>query len=178
MRTHTTTTTVYTFDELSDEAKEKAVNQLWYINVDCIDWWDSLYADAERIGLKITEFDLDRYRHAKGEWLESPERCAELIIKEHGEHCETYQTAKQFLADRAALVAKYSDGVDLERVHEDNEYEFDQACDELESEFLKSLLEDYSILLQKEYEYLTSEEAIVETIQANEYEFTEDGQLF
>lgn len=177
MRTHTTTTTLYTFDELSDAAKEKAVRQLWDINVD-FDWWDSLYADAERIGLKITEFDLDRYRHAKGEWLESPERCAELIIKEHGEHCETYQTAIQFLDDRKALVSKHSDGKHLCIVHEDNEYEFDQECDELESEFLKSLLEDYSILLQKEYEYLTSEEAIIETIQANEYEFTEYGQLF
>ena len=30
---------------------------------------------------------------------------------------------------------------------------------------------------EKEYEYLTSEEAIQETIEANEYEFTEDGEL-
>jgi len=33
-------------------------------------------------------------------------------------------------------------------------------------------------MLQKEYEYETSEEAIVETIKANEYEFTEDGNLY
>lgn len=177
MRTHTTTTTLYTFDELSPEAKYKAVLQLWDINVE-FNWWDSLYDDAENIGLKITEFDLYQYRHARGEWLESPERAAELILEKHGNTCETYQTAKQFLADRDALVAKYSDGIHLDIVHEDNEYEFDQECDELEADFLKSLLEDYYILLQEEYEYLTSEEAIIETIQAYEYEFTEDGQLF
>jgi predicted transcriptional regulator len=32
-------------------------------------------------------------------------------------------------------------------------------------------------MLQKEYEYLTSEEAIIETIEANEYEFTEKGEM-
>lgn len=33
------------------------------------------------------------------------------------------------------------------------------------------------IILQKEYDYLTSREAIVETIQANEYEFNEHGSF-
>jgi hypothetical protein len=32
--------------------------------------------------------------------------------------------------------------------------------------------------LETEYDYLTSEEAIIETIEANEYEFTEDGELY
>jgi hypothetical protein len=30
--------------------------------------------------------------------------------------------------------------------------------------------------LEAEYEYLTSDEAITETIRSNEYEFTEDGR--
>ncbi len=47
-----------------------------------------------------------------------------------------------------------------------------------EDEFLKELLEDYRIILQKEYEYQTSEEAIIGTIEANEYEFTQDGKMF
>ena len=32
-------------------------------------------------------------------------------------------------------------------------------------------------MLRNEYEYLTSEEAVIESIRANEYEFTEDGKL-
>lgn len=32
--------------------------------------------------------------------------------------------------------------------------------------------------LENHYEYLTSEEAILETLEANEYEFTEDGSIF
>jgi hypothetical protein len=46
---------------------------------------------------------------------------------------------------------------------------------DIEDEFLKSLCEDYSIMLQNESEYLQSDAAIIEAINANEYEFLEDG---
>jgi len=74
-------------------------------------------------------------------------------------------------------VVKYSDGIDLERVTEDNEQAFDDECDDLENEFKNNLLEEYANILQLECEYLQSEEAIKETIEANEYEFDEDGNL-
>ena len=32
--------------------------------------------------------------------------------------------------------------------------------------------------LEKEYDYLTSEDAIIESLQANDYEFTEDGNIY
>ena len=49
MREETTTRTLYTFDELSDHAKEKARD--WYREgaLDC-DWWDFIYEDAATIG--------------------------------------------------------------------------------------------------------------------------------
>ena len=56
-------------------------------------------------------------------------------------------------------------------------YEFDKELDTLEYNFQQSLSEDYLSMLKKEYEYKTSEEAIIETIKANDYEFTEDGKL-
>jgi hypothetical protein len=175
MRTETTTRTLYTFDELSDEAKEKALEECREIN--CVfDWWDFICDDAETVGLEIDSFDLDRRRHATGKFIESAFDCASKIIREHGEICETYKTAKAFLSDWSELVTKYSDGINTEKVCEDNEYEFDQEADELESEFLKSILEDFSIILQNEYEYLYSDEAVRETIEANEYEFTEEGK--
>lgn len=178
MRTIHTETTVYLFEELPEEAQEKAIEENCYINVEDFEWWEWTYEDAERIGLKITSFDLDRHRHAKGDFLWSALECAEAILKEHGEDTSTYQTAKEYLSDRAALVAKHSDGITLDRVAEDNEYDFDNECNELDQEFLRSLLEDYSILLQKEYEYLTSEEAIKESLISNEYEFTIDGKIY
>ena len=169
-------TKVYAFSELSDDAKEQALQGLYDINVDH-EWWDSTYEDAERAGLKLSSFDLDRYREAKGDFIECAEECAAKTIAEHGESCETYQTARQYQTDRDALVDKFSDGVDTQRVAEDSEYEFDRECDDLDAEFLRSILEDYSIILQHEYEYLTGEEAILATIEANDYEFTADGKL-
>lgn len=167
---------LYSFDELSEEAQQKAIENLYDINID-YDWWDFTYDDAKEIGLKIEGFDLDRYRHATGYFLEDANTTANLILENHGNMCETYKTAEGFLTDWAELVKKYSDGKDLDRVTEENEYDFDNEADELEQKFLKSLLEDYSIILQKEYEYLTSDECIIETIKANKYTFTINGKL-
>lgn len=169
-------TKVYSFAELSESAKETAVSNLANINTE-YEWWDSEYEDAAQVKLKLTEFDLDRNRHCKGNFIEDAEDTAIEIIKQHGASCETHETATQYLKDRKDLVKKYSDGVNTDVVFEDNDYEFDQECDELNAEFLKSILEDYSIILQKQCDYLTSEEAIVETIEANNYEFTEDGTI-
>ena len=70
------------------------------------------------------------------------------------------------------------DGKDEEPDDDSDEFsEWENKMIIIEDEFLKSLLEDYSIILQKEYEYQTSEEAIIESIKANDYEFTEDGKL-
>jgi flagellar capping protein FliD len=176
MREETTTRTLYKFNELSEDAKGKAIQDQADINVD-YEWWYGVYEDAENVGLKITEFDLDRYRHAKGKFINSAEETAEAIKANHGESCESYKTAEAYLQERELLVKKYSDGIKLDIVAEDNEYEFDNECDDIDAEFLKSILEDYSIMLQHEYEYLTSSEAIKEIIDANEYEFTVDGKL-
>lgn len=170
----TKTINLYEFDELSESAKEKAIQNLSDINVD-YEWWDFIFEDAKRIGIKITEFDTDRY--CRGEFIKDFEEIVSSIQQEHGKDCDTYKTAVQFEQEKTALVAKYSDGENLSEVVYENEDDFDQDCDELEKEFLKSLLEDYRIMLRKEYEYLTSCEAIIETIKANEYTFTEDGKL-
>ena len=137
-----------------------------------------MYWDAEEAGIKITEFDIDRGSYVKGHFLSGAEEAAHKIVDSHGKMCETYKTAKEYLQDRDNLVEKYSDGIKKDEVAGDNEYEFDAECDELDAEFLRSVLEDYRIILSKEHDYLTSEEAIIETIEANEYEFTEDGVMF
>ncbi len=160
---------VYQYGELDENAKQKAVE--WFSNgYPDHEWWDSIHEDAARIGLKITSFDLDRNRQAEGKfdggYMYAME-CAEKILKEHGESCETYKTAQKFIADRAGLIAELQDGEEIE----DNE-KYEELCED----FLKSLLEDYSIMLQKECDYLQSLEHIEEMIIINEYEFTKEGK--
>ncbi len=163
---------VYSFDELSDEAKEKAVNNLIDINVDH-DWWDSTYEDVQTIGLKITSFDLDRNRHAEGEFLLSAAEVAQNIFNNHGKNFDTYKTAQSFMDAWQPYFNDYMD--ETSEHYESGEYE--DQMNELESEFLRSLLEDYSIMLQNECDYLQTDEAIIETIKANEYEFYENGKI-
>jgi len=172
MRIETTIREIYTFSELSEDAKEAALNNCRDYNTNH-DWWEFTFEDAENAGLKITSFDLDRNRHAQGEWITSAKECAKSILDGHGETCETYKTAKAFLDERNELVNTWPKDEDGEL---ENGGKLDDELDDLENEFLESIVEDYSIILQNECEYLQSDEAVEEAIQSNEYEFTEDGE--
>ena len=156
---------LFKFSELSEDAQKKAIEKLSDINVD-YDWWEVICEDAENIGLKITEFDLYRMS-IDGNFNLSAAEVAQNILNEHGEMCETYKTAETFLNEFNPVFAEYMETEEGE----------DKLID-LESDFLNSLLEDYRIMLQKDFDYLTSEEAIIETIEANDYDFTANGELY
>lgn len=170
-------TVVYKFDELSKEAKEIAVKE---ISKDYPRdyWFDNVYEDASNIGLEITVFSIDRADYCHGNFINSAEETAELIMKEHGNECDTFITAKSYLEDRGILVEKYSNHIETDRVAEENYEEFDYEIDELDEKFKESLLVDYKNMLKEEYKYLTSEEHIIEEIKSTEYEFTIDGKMY
>jgi hypothetical protein len=147
---------VYQFDELDEKAQQKALEHFYDINVD-YEWWEWMYEDAERAGIKITSFDIDR-REINGEFTDSATIVAEKIMEDHGPDSETYKIAKKFMEDYDALPEE-------------------ESTDELENEFQSEILEEYLDMLRKEYEYKTSKEAIIETIKAKELKFREDGRF-
>lgn len=165
-------TTVYKYDELSEQAKENALEQFAFINVD-YDWWESTYEDAENVGLKITDFNTDRGNSIHGKILTSAPEVIESILENHGKHCDTYTTAARF-KPKFELIEWQMDVRDNEDYTKYPNVEYDR--DALEDKFLHDILEDYLSMLKKEYEYQTSREAIEEVLQANEYEFTADGK--
>lgn len=152
MRTITTTINIYTFDELDDRAKEKARG--WY-REGALDyeWWDSVYEDAERVGLRITAFDLGRGQRCEGELIESVGDSVRAIFAEHGRECDTFKLAQAYYQRR-------HDGYPMD-----------------EDEYRKRLLEEYYIMLDHEYEYLMSDEYVDESIKENGYEFDANGEL-
>lgn len=164
---------IYSFEELSEQAQQKAMEHYSDFNVDS-EWWEGTYDDAENVGIKIKGFDIDRGNYIKCD--ADGRETARLIIEQHGADCDTYKLAAEFNKDYDKLVEKYSNGVDLQRVDEDNEYQFDQEADDLEAEFNRAIGEEYLSILKREYEYLTSAEAIKESIIANDYQFTVDGK--
>lgn len=169
-------TKVYTFDELSNTAKQKAIESLYDLNI-LHDWYDPIYTEAENLGFKIKGFNIDRANYCNVELIEDLSTIFRNILKEHGENCDTYKLAKEYFKEYGQLVEKYSDGINLELVSEENEHDFDSEANDLEEEYTSQLEEEYLSLLRQEYEYLTSEESIKETITANDYEFTEEGKL-
>ena len=172
MRTVTTHTTVYKFDELPEEGKRKALELLYDINVD-YDWWDSLYDDAKTIGCEIKGFDIDRGSYCKLICSDA-HATALLIVENHGPDCDTRKLADEYLKDREKIFSE----ADKDEDGEIPEYPTKDFLDELDVEFIRALGEEYLSLLRQEYEYQTSEEAIKEMIEANDYEFTEDGKMF
>ena len=157
---------VYSFDELSEDSQAIAINNLRDINVDH-EWWEDIYEDAKEIGLKITGFDLDRNKHADGELLLYCAEVCQNIFNNHGEDTSTNKTAFAFMEEWQPVFCNY-----METEEGENELQ------ELEEEFTKNLLEDYASILQAEYEYLSSDEAVIQSIKSNEYEFTENGKIY
>lgn len=182
----TKTLTLYKFDELSEVAQEKAMEKLWDINVD-YDWWDCTYEDAANIGLEIQEFDLYR-KSIDGKLKVSLIECCRDIRKNHGKTCDTFKTARQYLQEYAEEFAQWRSAVLTEEEREEmkhfspkdwlNEFEWSEYADQITDQFRKALLEDYLSMLGREYDYLTSPEAIKNTIEANEYLFLPEGTLY
>lgn len=177
MREDTVVTKVYDFDELSEAAKEAAVAGLADINVNG-EWWEGTFDDAATIGFKITKLDLGQDSYCgEWDWTEDAEETAHLILEHHGAGCETHRAATAFLAtvEDAMTAFKAQPGYDAEY---DEDFDESDGYKELCKEFQRTICEDYRIMLEKEYEHLTSEAAVIETIHANEYEFTADGKLY
>ncbi len=155
----------YSYEELSETAKEKAIE--WYLSGQDFSFeWESLQEDAKNIGIKLTEWDYRRY--CNGDLLTSAETVCDKILEEHGECCETYKTAKEYRKKFSELFTLHEN----EDVYDSDEYQ------ELKDDFLKSILEDYRVMADKEYEYTQSEEYIKETMEANDYTFLENGKRF
>ena len=167
MRTETKIIDIYTFEDLAtnEELKSKVLANLSDINTN-FDWWDGTYEDAENIGIKITGFDLYRKQISIKEIDSASEVCAN-IFRDHWDECSTYKLAEKFMAEFTPM---FSDYLETEEGEED--------LIELEEKFFKDLGNEYLYILQSELEYLESEEAILETIKANEYEFTADGKIY
>lgn len=166
---------IYLFAELTEEGQRKALEKNWDINVQ-YKWWDAIYCDAKEVGLEIDSFDLDR-GNIRGNTTDFHLNIANKIVKDPGENCDTHKLAKKYIADWTDLVKKHSDGVNTEKVAEENVSEFDEEANDLDREFETDLLSEYLTILKKEYDYLTSEAAIINSFEANEYYFDETGKI-
>jgi len=152
--------TAYTFDELSYTAKEVAIFNNRDINTND-NWWEWTYQDAENFGIRITSFDV-YYRNMTIELTIDPLDVANNILNECGPTSDLYSFAEVYVSAYNKLVVTGNDT--------------DEKLEELASVFKHALRREYLNILTREFEYLESDEAVIEALMANMCEFTEDGK--
>lgn len=158
-------TKAYQFHELDEQTKEKAIDNYRYIGVEHDDWWDFVKEDLISVGIELRSFDIDRGSFAEIHSEDFYETC-ELILKWHGENCETYKIAERYIKEYKHIQYHIQDDEDL-----------DEKLEDLDEEYQKEFSWEVFSMLRKEYEYMTSDEYVIEMFEANEYEFTEEGKL-
>lgn len=199
MKEIVTVTQVFDFDELSSEARDKAIESLSDINTD-FDWWDCTYDDinelARRFGLNISIEGFDTYRRniaVKGDYTYKADGLKQLkdYAPNEGElislvvqldalqkTLKPYEEVEDepreaFLEARLGVNGHCDTTVVSACIEGDN----GDADSELE-DILREICEVFLSMLIRDYEYRTSREAIIDTIKANEWTFTKDGKMF
>lgn len=153
------TINIYPFEELSEEAQQKAL--AWWLKGGLdYEWWENVYENAENVGIKITAYG---ERHIEGYCLTDIKTVITNILKDHDKDTPTHITASNLKIEQLNILEKRGEWGTVK---------------ELEHDFLYDILEDYRTMLNKEYEYLTSEESAKESIISNEYEFTVKGSVY
>lgn len=183
---------LYKFDELSEAAQDKAIEHLYDINVD-FEWWDSTYDCIIETGACIG-IDIDKI-YFSGFYSQGDGACFEGEYRYNNKPIENFNTDKDLERIIKGLkeLQKRSFYQLGARVKQSGHY-MHENCTRIETwhnqrditlkeeEDLEELLRDFMRwiyrTLEQEYEYLTSKEAIIETIRANDYDFTVDGKLY
>lgn len=176
---------VYEFDELSEGAKQKALEQFRYINVDYDDWWlcddrfRDLFMDA---GLELGDgwehkmyFDLDR-----GSYVFFDKGVLSVDINKFFGNRIPKKLLKN-IEHVSVGVVHYGGGYaknTIEAQMIDGFLGSEAEVDEIGQKILDEVMDRLLKMLRDDYNGLTSDEAVIDAIRANEYQFLKNGKHF
>ena len=186
-------------NELTDEAKQHAIDKHRFMNVEGVDWYDSAIDSIVDCG-KLIGIDFDNSKvYFSGFGSQGDGACFEgdyqyrkqsvsLTFGNTPKDEELISIAKNL----QELQRKYFYQLYAKVSHSHNYYHSnsvtievsgnddfmlsvpDEAQEGIE-EFLRDFMNWSYRLLEKEYEYLLTDEQVGETLEINEYEFNSDG---
>ena len=202
------TINLYSFEELTPKAQEKAISEFCDINVDH-DWWSFVYDDISNLILdcfgqsaSITAFDLGRRQelefdgltldfHNLVHFVESKEKdnypdflkkISSLQIPEklNSLHWGVKDLFESGELEIQGTRQKYCTSFycNIGAKYAPNVYNHIQPLCTALDDLMDNIKWYALDALKIGYEYLTSEEQIKETLISNEYEFTEDGAMY
>lgn len=191
-------TKVYTFEELSEKAQAKAIEKQQQFATEYPAWWaenqNSLDEFCKVLGISWDSYDVDR-GHISYTW-DAGETVKELsgsraIAWLWNNAAEVIHERKYIWLNKPFSLArptrKYQSKIQYDRAMLTG-YCMDLSLTDAIIKYLKNpsgtlkdlmndCMHDWIFAVRDDYEYQTSEESARETIAANGYEFTEDGEI-
>ena len=177
MRTIKTIIKVYTFDELSEDSKEVAINNERENTLD-YDWWDWIIEDlieqSNKYGVEFVSddvsFELDRganiciySENLRFKW----ESHVDLPIK--------FGAYQNYLGGGMST-AILSEQITVDRVEEEEGEDAGDIIEKLSE--VQSIFENTLEKLHKEYQDIQSDDYLIESIKEKDLEFLENGESY
>lgn len=179
-----------------NEVKEKAIEENRYINVDFDDWYNFIFHDwkekLEKIGFCNAEIYFSGFgSQGDGACFDCQPYYINLDLilnnldftDEEKEKIYNLKDCFNLTIEKNSYANHYSheetryvniDYLDVENEEDENLIGcLSEKLEDLRCNLCKQIYKD----LEKEYDYLTSDDAIYETLQANEYYFEENGKI-
>jgi hypothetical protein len=200
MRQVTIEKKLYNFNELSNEVQQKVIEKNYDINVNDDYWFEYIIEDFK----ENEYFDIENvyfsgfYSQGDGAMFEYS-GIKEKLFNEFLDTLNLSPLRKDIISNNIYI---YASGKQKGHYYHENSCSHDtnfnidnfnwlrhertyKALENILIDFEGYVIEKYKDIcrnlyrtLEEEYNYQTSEEAIIETIEANEYEFEEDGKIY
>lgn len=184
MKQHTIKT--YSFSELNEEAQKKALENNRNIEVEGYDWWQFVYEDfnnkLEKMGFDDVKMYFSGFSN-QGDGASFQAKVDILKWLKYNKHMTYYKAIVKDIDNCRIEITKSGHYEHEMTMNVDTEYYGNNkkaydSIDTLANEILEDA-RDYARQLYKEleneYDHLTSDECIKEMLEANDYEFLEDG---
>lgn len=143
--------TVYKFEELSDKAKQKAIDNHRYQYVSDTWWLEHIEEQLDYFGVKIERLDV--HWHHLDLVISDYDKLVDGIKSAFGKETELYEAAVAY------------------EIYKDTDM---YAA----NDFRNYVQWEYMQIIQSEYNYLTRDEYIAEKLQDSYHEFYEDGETY
>ena len=190
-------TKVFKYEELPDDVKDTVVEKLYDINVDyewyegTIDWFREECERKYGITFDKAYFDLDRDNYLyfdttdvidSKKLLKALKKCWDIPEYHYRKIRENIDQIR-FIIDRTLFAGARGRNNGQIEDYSDPNNRGKYISDYLEihgnfENWVYDLTQELKSNLKKEYEELTTMDMIEETIRMNDYEFTEDGDLY
>lgn len=154
--------TLYKFDELSDKAKEFAVQDNIHILTDFGSYWyETLIWQLKDVGISAGGFDLER-REINVDFYEDLNDVCTNVVKDFKG------------SEIAEMCANYLKSVEAQVALDETD---DDMLEDMEMVFIYDLKCELLNMFQREYDYLTDADVIADYLLGNEFDFDINGKI-